>query len=252
MHEGSRIASNDLRLKLIRKRQLKRSHDAGKYSQKIAVHPTSSRSSEAPMSYRTPSRPSSSSQYNDLRPPTYPEEYASGNGITYSSQFTVGGSRRARSPDRISRPTRELSPPRISSQAQRIAPLRAGDLSSSENLIRNVGVQNAPPPRSWLTGSSPLIPVKHAPPQTSCAAVPRVAHTLGTTQHISQKLHEHVTVADFLHSLELGKYCISFQAEEVDMAVLKQMGEKDLKDMGIPMGPRKKILLALLPPPKKS
>ncbi|CAI0455484.1 unnamed protein product [Linum tenue] len=128
------------------------------------VHPTSSRSNEAPMSYRTPSRPSSSSQYNDLRPPTYPEEYASGNGITYSSQFAMGGSRRASA---------------------------------------------------------------------------------------FMQLHEHVTVADFLHSLGLGKYCISFQAEEVDMAVLKQMGEKDLKDMGIPMGPRKKILLALLPPPKK-
>ncbi|CAL1357936.1 unnamed protein product [Linum trigynum] len=82
------------------------------------VHPTSSRSNEAPMSNRTQSRPSSSSQYSDLRPPTYPEEYASENGITYSSQFAVGGSRRARYPDRISRPTRELSPPRISMQSK--------------------------------------------------------------------------------------------------------------------------------------
>ncbi|CAL1357935.1 unnamed protein product [Linum trigynum] len=116
--KGSRIASNDLRLKLIHKRQLKRSHNVVKYSQKIAVHPTSSRSNEAPMSNRTQSRPSSSSQYSDLRPPTYPEEYASENGITYSSQFAVGGSRRARYPDRISRPTRELSPPRISMQSK--------------------------------------------------------------------------------------------------------------------------------------
>ncbi|CAL1391953.1 unnamed protein product [Linum trigynum] len=163
--KGSRIASNDLRLKLIRKRQLKRSHDAVKYPKKVAVHPTSSRSSEAPTNYRTlPSRPSSSSHYSNLRLPTYLEQYASESGVLYSSQFLTRGSRRA-----------------------------------------------------------------------------------STFMH----LDEHVTVAGFLHSLGLGKYCISFQAEEVDMTVLKQMREKDLKDMAIPMGPRKKILLALLPPPKK-
>jgi len=37
----------------------------------------------------------------------------------------------------------------------------------------------------------------------------------------------------------------------VDMAALKQMGESDLKDMGVPMGPRKKILLALGPQSKQ-
>lgn len=54
-----------------------------------------------------------------------------------------------------------------------------------------------------------------------------------------------VTVTGLLNSLGLGKYAIHFQAEEVDMTVLKQMGEKDLKDLGIPMGPRKKIIQAL-------
>ncbi|KAB2062963.1 hypothetical protein ERO13_A10G172200v2 [Gossypium hirsutum] len=34
---------------------------------------------------------------------------------------------------------------------------------------------------------------------------------------------------------------------QVDMTALKQMGENDLKELGIPMGPREKILLALLP-----
>ncbi|XP_017427590.1 uncharacterized protein LOC108335898 isoform X3 [Vigna angularis] len=37
----------------------------------------------------------------------------------------------------------------------------------------------------------------------------------------------------------------------VDMTALKQMGENDLKELGIPMGPRKKILLALLPRTKR-
>ncbi|XP_021749709.1 uncharacterized protein LOC110715434 [Chenopodium quinoa] len=54
-----------------------------------------------------------------------------------------------------------------------------------------------------------------------------------------------VTVAGLLNSLGLGKYTIHFQAEEVDMSALKLMSEKDLKDLGILMGPRKKILQAL-------
>ncbi|KAM6564891.1 hypothetical protein CsatB_024889 [Cannabis sativa] len=53
------------------------------------------------------------------------------------------------------------------------------------------------------------------------------------------------SVDDFLHSLGLEKYSITFQAEEVDMTALTHMTDEDLKAIGIPMGPRKKILLAL-------
>ncbi|XP_061363510.1 uncharacterized protein LOC133307103 [Gastrolobium bilobum] len=53
------------------------------------------------------------------------------------------------------------------------------------------------------------------------------------------------SVDEFLQSLGLEKYLISFQAEEVDMTALNHMTDEDLKAMGIPMGPRKKILLAL-------
>ncbi|XVE67994.1 hypothetical protein DITRI_Ditri09bG0032900 [Diplodiscus trichospermus] len=53
------------------------------------------------------------------------------------------------------------------------------------------------------------------------------------------------TVAAFLNSLGLGKYAFSFRDEEVDMTALRQMGDRDLKELGIPMGPRKKLLLAL-------
>ncbi|KAL6562594.1 hypothetical protein OROGR_003601 [Orobanche gracilis] len=54
---------------------------------------------------------------------------------------------------------------------------------------------------------------------------------------------EQVTVDSFLRSLGLEKYAILFKAEEVDMYSLKRMAEEDLKEMGIPMRPRKKILL---------
>ncbi|KAJ8447929.1 hypothetical protein Cgig2_012064 [Carnegiea gigantea] len=53
------------------------------------------------------------------------------------------------------------------------------------------------------------------------------------------------SVDGFLQSLGLEKYLITFQAEEVDMTALEHMTDDDLKAMGIPMGPRKKILLAL-------
>ncbi|KAJ7961543.1 SAM domain family protein [Quillaja saponaria] len=53
------------------------------------------------------------------------------------------------------------------------------------------------------------------------------------------------SVDEFLYSLGLKKYLITFQAEEVDMTALIHMTDEDLKAMGIPMGPRKKILLAL-------
>ncbi|KAJ6874328.1 hypothetical protein NC651_032972 [Populus alba x Populus x berolinensis] len=49
----------------------------------------------------------------------------------------------------------------------------------------------------------------------------------------------------FLQSLGLEKYLITFQAEEVDMTALVHMTDEDLKALGIPMGPRKKIILAL-------
>ncbi|XP_018478758.1 uncharacterized protein LOC108849666 [Raphanus sativus] len=53
------------------------------------------------------------------------------------------------------------------------------------------------------------------------------------------------SVDSFLESLGLEKYSTSFQVEEVDMDALMHMTDDDLKAMLIPMGPRKKILLAL-------
>ncbi|KAJ1409559.1 Sterile alpha motif domain [Sesbania bispinosa] len=43
------------------------------------------------------------------------------------------------------------------------------------------------------------------------------------------------SVDEFLQSLGLEKYLITFQAEEVDMTALNHMTDEDLKAMGIPM-----------------
>ncbi|ESW12642.1 hypothetical protein PHAVU_008G130000 [Phaseolus vulgaris] len=64
-----------------------------------------------------------------------------------------------------------------------------------------------------------------------------------TPKNVSRKAD--ASLDEFLLSLGLEKYLISFQAEEVDMTALIHMTDEDLKAMGIPMGPRKKILLAL-------
>ncbi|XP_076890449.1 uncharacterized protein LOC143541524 [Bidens hawaiensis] len=79
-------------------------------------------------------------------------------------------------------------------------------------------------------------------------ATPFVAPTLppGGNMQRGQYPVEPITVEGFLRSLGLEKYLISFKVEEVDMSALSQMGDRDLKELGIPMGPRKKILLALL------
>jgi len=58
-------------------------------------------------------------------------------------------------------------------------------------------------------------------------------------------------VESLLYTLGLERYSIIFKAEEVDMTALRQMGDADLQQLGIPMGPRKKILLALLPRSKR-
>ncbi|CAN0924434.1 hypothetical protein LINGRAHAP2_LOCUS34185 [Linum grandiflorum] len=229
---GSQIAPNDLRLKLMRKRQKR---DRGNFGK----HETVSRSGETPVSYQMLSSRPSSSRYSNFKP-VRADEFRSGFSRADSYRGTktnpsqIMGGPRARSPNRLFRATQELPPPRNSSQVQRTEPIRNGDFSSRPSLLRS---------------SSPLTPVRPTP-QTG-NPVPRVAQSNETPKQVWQKVDVPATVPSLLHSLGLGKYCITFQAEEVDMTVLKQMKEKDLKDMGIPMGPRKKILLALLPPLKK-
>ncbi|KAK9733931.1 hypothetical protein RND81_04G101600 [Saponaria officinalis] len=86
------------------------------------------------------------------------------------------------------------------------------------------------PVRSSVIAESPAAVVKKDPNST-------------LKKKILQKAD--ATVDGFLQSLGLEKYQILFQAEEVDMTALEHMTDEDLKAMGIPMGPRKKIMLAL-------
>ncbi|KAL2904181.1 SEC23-interacting protein [Bienertia sinuspersici] len=162
-------------------------------------------------------------------------------GRPYTS-WTLDNLRR-RSPERLyqSSSRRGLSPERSREDLQRM-PIRAYDGGRSSSCMR----------------ISPSRPVSSSPFLTrSSVPVGAVKCTVPLPPHYSQpsgKVHkipptgdEHPSVDSLLQSLGLEKYAIFFKAEEIDMKTLKQLGDNDLKDLGIPMGPRKKIIQSLIP-----
>ena len=48
-----------------------------------------------------------------------------------------------------------------------------------------------------------------------------------------------------LESLNLGDYAEAFEANRIDADVLPHLTERDLSDLGLPVGPRRKILVAI-------
>ncbi|KAH7442005.1 hypothetical protein KP509_03G066400 [Ceratopteris richardii] len=107
--------------------------------------------------------------------------------------------------------------------------------------------------RARISGSIPqdqgqrIVVHRHPPiPTKPLPLVGPLSPPNAITSHVKplQKV-EQPTVGMLLQSLGLGKYSITFQAEEIDMTALRNMNDDDLKELGLPMGPRKKILLAL-------
>ena len=52
-------------------------------------------------------------------------------------------------------------------------------------------------------------------------------------------------IADWLEKLGLGQYAQTFAENEIDVSVLPHLTDQDLKDIGVPLGPRRKILAAI-------
>jgi hypothetical protein len=52
-------------------------------------------------------------------------------------------------------------------------------------------------------------------------------------------------IADWLQKLDLGQYADRFVENEIDVSVLRHLTDQDLKDIGVPLGPRRKILAAI-------
>ena len=49
----------------------------------------------------------------------------------------------------------------------------------------------------------------------------------------------------WLDGLGLGEYAEVFEVEQIDLEALPDITEADLKDMGLPIGPRRKLLRAV-------
>ncbi|WOK92043.1 hypothetical protein Cni_G00734 [Canna indica] len=145
--------------------------------------------------------------------------------------------RRHRSPDRLFSSSRVLSSRRSYEDLPHGPSMRSIEASGHSSFIKN-----------GLVDSSRTIPFmsKTRLPIDTGKSVVRDPQSGRITQRSTLTPEEPLTVSSLLKTLGLGKYAIMFQAEEIDMTALRQMGDRDLKELGIPMGPRKKILLAAL------
>ncbi|KAL6217744.1 hypothetical protein ACLB2K_010961 [Fragaria x ananassa] len=99
--------------------------------------------------------------------------------------------------------------------------------------------------REKLSGTMKPQPMNADPPRSKVEAAKSARRTVAVAALAPENHKVDTSVDEFLTSLDLEKYSITFQAEEVDMTALVHMTDEDLKALGIPMGPRKKILLAL-------
>lgn len=174
-------------------------------------------------------------------PPRRSADMLQMDSLRKSSARALDG-RRHRSPDRVVSSSRGISPTRNLGELRQRPPARSMNASRSNPFSKDGAVDT-----SRLTSFMTKTPVSF----DATKPVMQLPPPTGMIQKSSYAAEEPLTVSELLHSLGLGKYSILFQAEEVDMTALKQMGDSDLKELGIPMGPRKKILLAVLPRSKQ-
>ena len=52
-------------------------------------------------------------------------------------------------------------------------------------------------------------------------------------------------IADWLEKLGLAQYAQRFVENEIDVSVLQHLTDQDLKDIGVPLGHRRKMLAAI-------
>ncbi|XP_020594120.1 ankyrin repeat and SAM domain-containing protein 6 isoform X2 [Phalaenopsis equestris] len=118
------------------------------------------------------------------------------------------------------------------------------DLREKLSGIMHSQAANIDPPKAKAAPESSIPANKSA---TSVEASVQETKNISNPTYSEKKAKRksEFSVEGFLQSLGLEKYIITFKVEEVDMAALMHMTEADLKALGVPMGPRKKILRAL-------
>ncbi|KAK4598247.1 hypothetical protein RGQ29_015644 [Quercus rubra] len=252
-----RIGRDDLRYKLMQKNTFRRAHsdddqNRGDLREKLskAVRPP------APIvdSRQCPPEPKDTGFLGRIPPTRSADDLPRMDSVRSSySTWTLDHLRR-RSPDRVvgMGASRDLSPPRNMEEQHRRPLNRTHDLRSVPYMSKEVFDTSGPMSTTPFMAKPavPPTPAKPVPPPLGQLPPPHPPPA-NLAQKSSYMGDEQQTVDGLLQSLGLGKYVILFKAEEVDMTALKQMGEHDLKELGIPMGPRKKILLALAPRSKR-
>ncbi|XP_058112121.1 uncharacterized protein LOC131255430 isoform X2 [Magnolia sinica] len=230
---NARVGQDDLRHKLMRKNLSRRTRSDGEQHDGVDLREKLSRTVHAPSRIDARQRmpePKATSLLSRIPPTRSADDLLQVDSLRKSySAWTLDGLRH-RSPDRLLGSSRGISSTRNVDGLRQVSSIRPLDAPRSNSFLTK-GAIDASRPTTFMAKAPATLeaakPVVRLPP-------PGMAE-------------EPLSVAGLLHSLGLGKYSILFQAEEVDMTALKQMGDNDLKELGIPMGPRKKILLALLP-----
>ncbi|XP_022993639.1 ankyrin repeat and SAM domain-containing protein 6-like [Cucurbita maxima] len=236
-----RVGQNDLRLKLMRKNQSKKI-GLGEEHSRVEIHHQLSKnylpSTSGDVIHRRHEFRGSNlirqTHYRKSADDLYLEHSQRKSTVSYVDRMRV------RSPDGIMKSSMGLSPPRYNDEFRRISSMREADRSRDEWFFRNSVADSYRSVDSAPAKMKATLPV-------SGKAVKDLTAISGSMQRSSAMGEGTLSVAGLLNSLGLGKYVIHFQAEEIDMTALRQMGDRDLKELGIPMGPRKKILLAMLP-----
>nr|XP_029121980.1 uncharacterized protein LOC105050285 isoform X2 [Elaeis guineensis] len=229
LNDDHRVGQDDLRFKLLNKSLL--------HSRDVDLREKLSRNTQNSLRYDAYQRVPDSRASDPARriPPT-----RSADDLLHldsvRNSYSLEGLRH-RSPDRLIGASRGMSTPRNYDKLRPVPPVRSVDASRPSSFMTK-NVIDAPRPMPYT--SKATVPVDAAKP------VVRAPPPGAIVQRSPSVPEEPLTVSSLLHSLGLEKYAILFQVEEVDMTALRQMGDSDLKELGIPMGPRKKILLAVL------
>ncbi|KAA8530277.1 hypothetical protein F0562_004986 [Nyssa sinensis] len=212
--DDTRVGQSDLRFKLMRKRQSRRIRREVEERKKMDLREKMSKTRRSPEHSLLRHIPSAGEllRVDSLRK-SYPSYYVDG--------------LRPRSPDRFLKASREISPPRNIDELRRMPSTRPIDASRTGRIL---GKDVLDPSRPL--GPTPITVRAAIDVGKPFAGLPLANGSMPKSSYIGE---QPLTVGSLLHSLGLGKYAIIFQAEEVDMAALKQMGDKDLKELGIPM-----------------
>ncbi|CDP00219.1 unnamed protein product [Coffea canephora] len=145
---------------------------------------------------------------------------------------------------RVAGSSRGLTPSRRNEELEERPLVRAYNESRGSSYMSKEALEHSCP-----ISSAPYVAKTAqtaAPAKSMAPPLASLPPSVTLSQRSSYTVEDQPTVDSFLHSLGLDKYAINFKAEEVDMYALKQMRDNDLKELGVPMGPRKKIIQALL------